>query len=119
MTAIAIFPDATDTPSHYRAISGEKQGTGRTAGEALDALVAQLDVSGIGPLLVVQSCQADAWFTSEQQQRLQDLVDRWRTARDSGLRLNAEEQAELDTLIDAELGAAIARSDALARRAGV
>jgi hypothetical protein len=118
MTAIAIFPDATETPSCYRAISGQMQGMGRTAGEALDALVAQLDVSGIGPLLVVQPCQADAWFTAEQQQRLQELMDRWRTARDSGIRLPAQEQAELDALVEAELRGAIARSEALARRVG-
>ena len=117
MTAIAIFPDATETPSRYRAISGQIQGTGKTAGEALDALVAQL--VGVGPLLVVQPCGPDAWFTAEQQQRLQELMDRWRTARDSGIGLTTPEQAELDALIDEELRAVIARSEDLARRVGV
>ena len=118
MTAIAIFPDATVTPSCYRAISGQMQGTGRTAGEALDALVAQLDDSGLGSLLVVQPCRADAFFTAEQQQRLGELMDRWRTARDSGIRFADEDRAELDALVEAELRAATARSAALAHRVG-
>jgi hypothetical protein len=60
----------------------------------------------------------DAWFTAEQQQRLQELMDRWRTARDSGIRLAPEEQAELDALVEAELRAATARSADLVRRVG-
>ena len=112
MTAIAILPDAA-TPASYRAISGQLQGVGKTAGEALDALVAQLGISEAGTLLVVQPYQADAFFTAEQQQRLQELMDRWRAARDSGNRLAPDERTELDALVQAELRAATAQTDAL------
>lgn len=89
------------------------RGTGRTVGEALDALAARLADSGVGPLLVVQPCAADGWFPAEQQQRLQELMDRWRAARDSESLLAAPEQAELDALVEAYSRAAIARSAAV------
>ena len=41
-------------------------------------------------------------------------MDRWRVARDQGVSLPADEQAELEALIEAELHAATARVAALA-----
>jgi hypothetical protein len=41
-------------------------------------------------------------------------MSRWRTCRDRGEALPKEEQAELESLIEAELEAATARSAALA-----
>ena len=57
----------------------------------------------------------DAFFTAEQQERLQQLMSRWREARDSGNALPPEEQAELDGLVEAELRASAARAAALRR----
>jgi response regulator of citrate/malate metabolism len=55
----------------------------------------------------------DELFTAEQQQRLAELLARWRAARDTGASLPPQEQAELDALVQAELRAATERSAAL------
>jgi len=46
------------------------------------------------------------------------LMDRWRTARDQGATLPADEHTELETLIAAELPASAAWADALADALG-
>lgn len=46
------------------------------------------------------------FFSAQQQQRLQELMARWREARDQGQSLPAIEQAELESLVEAELIAA-------------
>jgi hypothetical protein len=57
----------------------------------------------------------DELFTAAQQQRLAELLARWREARDGGTPLPREEQAELDALVDADRRAAYERSAALVR----
>jgi hypothetical protein len=49
MTTITILPEKTD---RYRAVAGDKESTGRTAGEALDALTSQLSEIESGTLIV-------------------------------------------------------------------
>jgi hypothetical protein len=111
MSTITIIPENPGSPtSAYRAISGAKQSTGKTAGEALDALTAQLDESDGATLVVLQPMQPDRFFTAEQQERLGELMNRWRQARDAGQSLPAEEQLELHSLIEAELRATAARA---------
>ncbi len=114
MTKIAILPEPTEegVPA-YRAIAGDHQSVGKTAGEALDALTALLPVDQTATLVIVQNHRSDAFFTAEQQNRLQELMARWRRARDRGQSLPREEQAELDALVDAELRASTARSKVL------
>ncbi|HVA50592.1 MAG TPA: hypothetical protein VNH11_29875 [Pirellulales bacterium] len=97
----------------YRAIAGEQQSVGNTAGEALDAISAQLPADKKGTLVVVQNLQADQFFTKEQRTRLDDLMTRWRAARDAGAALSAIEQAELDHLVQEEVVAAGRRAAAL------
>ncbi len=58
----------------------------------------------------------DWFFSAEQQQRLSDLMNLWRTARDEGQTLPPEQQAELDSLVEAELKAATARTAALVQQ---
>src|SRR5437667_1433039 len=107
MTTNAILPDSPGAQgTRYRAIAGRKQSVGRTAGEALDALTPQLDESQAGTLVVVQQLRPDQFFTAEQQQRLQELMARWRQARDTGKSLPPAESAELEALVAAELRAA-------------
>ena len=55
MTRVAIVPGPINggSPS-YRAAAGDKQSVGRTAGEALDALVSQLPADQAGTIVVVQ-----------------------------------------------------------------
>ena len=104
--------------SLYRAIAGEKHAQGKTAGEALDALTAQLSADEASTLIIVQSLRPDRFFTAAQQQRLDALMARWRTMRDQGATLPADEQAELEALIAVELRASAARAAALADALG-
>jgi hypothetical protein len=66
----------------------------------------------------VQSLRPDRFFTAAQQQRLDALMARWRTLRDQGATLPADEHAELEALIEAELQASAARTAALADALG-
>lgn len=55
----------------------------------------------------------NTFFTAEQQVRLSELMDLWRAARDRRQTLPPEQQAELDSLVEAELRAATERTAAL------
>jgi len=115
MAKVAILPVIT-AKGHvsYCAVSGDKHSQGRTAGEALDALTAQLSEDETGALIIVQNLHPDRFFNANQQQRLARLMDRWRVARDQEASLPADEQTELEALIETELRAATARVAALA-----
>lgn len=115
MTTIAIFPESPGSPTTgYRAVAGKAQSVGQTAGQALDALTAKLDEKETGTLIIVQHLRADDFFTAQQRQRLEKLMGCWRAARADGASLPAEEQAELEALVEAEVHAAGARAAALA-----
>jgi hypothetical protein len=117
MTTIAIVPDNPQgSPESFRAIAGDVQSSGATVGQALDAVRAQLNGPEQTTLIVLQPMQPDHLFTAEQQQRLAELLTRWRTARDTGTSLPPQEQAELDSLVEAELRAATVRSADLVRQ---
>jgi len=119
MTKVAILPILTEQGAlSYRAIAGEKHAQGKTAGEALDALTAQLSADEASTLVIVQSLRPDRFFTAAQQERLAALMDRWRTACDQGAILPADEHIELEALIAAELQASAARAAALADALG-
>ena len=116
MTTISIIPEnpgASETI--WRAAAGGKESLGRTAGEALDALTAQLDEETSGTLVIVQRFRPDQFFTAEQQQRLTELMSRWRTARDMGKTLPPDEQAELEALVEAQLEGSAQRAEAMLR----
>jgi hypothetical protein len=66
----------------------------------------------------VQHLRPDRFFTAAQQQRLDALMTRWRTARDQGATLPPDEQTELEALIEAELQASAARAATLADALG-
>jgi hypothetical protein len=119
MTTIVLVPENSPaSPPSFRAIAGDVQAHGATAGQALDAVTAQLGGTAETTLVVMQPMLPDEWFTAEQRRRLADLMARWRAARDAGTALPPEEQAELDALVKAELEAASRRSAALARQLG-
>ena len=114
MTKVAILPIPTDRGAlSYHAIAGTIYALGKTAGEALDALTAQLSEDDTSTLVIMQSLRPDPFFTSAQQERLVVLMARWRTARDRGDTLPIDEQIELETLVEAELRASSARTAAL------
>ena len=49
--------------------------------------------------------------SAQQQERLSQLMTRWRTVRDAGQTLSVDEQKELESLIEAELKAAAERAE--------
>lgn len=55
----------------------------------------------------------DRFFTEQQCQRLGGLMARWRDARNAHTHLSAEEQAELESLVEVEVRAAADRAAAL------
>ena len=119
MTKVAIMPEkSAEGGMTYRAIAGTRQSVARTAGGALDALTAQLTEDEKGTLVIVQNQSADSFFTAAQQQRLAELMARWRAARDAGEKLSAVEQAELDALAEAEVRASADRSAAVLKELG-
>lgn len=119
MTAVAIVREKeeadSDGEARYRAITpdGGAQAVGRTAGQALDALTAQLAAAESGTLIIVQHMRPDHFFTQQQIDRLGDL-----TRRAQNGALTAEEEHERHALIEAELLASAQRSAALADSLG-
>jgi hypothetical protein len=119
MATIEIMPiPSPDGGVTYQAVAGDHTSQGKTAGEALDALTMQLPESGGTTLVIVQRFQTDQFFDERQQQRLAELMDRWREARDSGGELPAQEQLELEDLIDEEVRASGRRTAALLHDSG-
>ena len=114
MKAVAILPERPGSDeTTYRAVAGNIQSVGKTAGEALDALNAQLGEEEAGTLIIVQNLRPDRFFSAQQQHRLEELMTRWRSARDSQSALSPHEQDELQALVDAELTAATQRAKML------
>jgi hypothetical protein len=114
MQTISIETIATTNGDRvYRAAIGDRQSTGKTAGEALDALTVQMGNQEINGFLLLPSYQPDQFFTVQQQQRLTELMSIWRTARDRGETIPPEQQSELDDLIEAELYATAERAKAI------
>lgn len=110
MNTVAILPISdTNGEKLYRAVAGDKQSTGKTPGEALDALTAQLEGDEFSTLLIIQSFRPDWFFSAKQQQRLSELMNLWRIAWDQGQTITLQQQIELDSLVEAELKAATAR----------
>jgi hypothetical protein len=119
MTRVAILPIPTERGDvSYCAMAGDKQTQGKTAGEALDALTAQLPEDEAGTLIIFQSWRPDRFFGASQQQRLAELMEHWRMARDKGDSLEPDEQSELEAMVEAELHASADRAAALANELG-
>ncbi len=94
----------------YRATSGKKSSVGETMGQALDALMQELEEIKFPALLVSQNFQPDIFFSETQQKRLAELMNLWRNARDQNTQLNPSLQQELDDLVEIELEASMARA---------
>ena len=117
MTTVAILPTVDPRGDKvYRAIAGNKQSVGKTAGQALDALTDQLDQPDFSGLLLIPGFQPDALFTADQQNRLAELMNQWRATRDRGEELPEPQQVELEDWVEAELTAATVRTITLVPR---
>ena len=114
MPRVTIFPDPTEAvPEQYRAVADGREAVGGSAGQALDALAAQLGGRLGTSVVVVYLKEPDEFFTAEQHRRLTELRAKWKAALDAGKPLPPDERAELDDLIFAELGGTARRTAAL------
>lgn len=117
MNTITIFAEGQAASSRrYKAVSGQHHSSGKTVGEALDALTSQMEQPEDTTVIVVQHRQPDEFFSAVQQQRLQELMQRWRAARDTRTPFPPEEQAELDNLIQEEVRGAGLRAAAMLQK---
>jgi hypothetical protein len=111
MTSVTIVPIAVENGgTMYRAICGQHQSSGTTAGAALDALNMQLANDQRGTLVVVQDRRPDLLFPAESQARLRELMAEWNQSRVLGTPFDTSRKAELESLVDAELAAAAQRA---------
>ena len=114
MKKVTILPVPADSgETSYYAVAGDKKSVGKTAGEALDSLTIQLSNEDADTLVIVQNLRPDHFFDADQQKRLAELMTRWRTMRNQGLALPADEQAELEAFVEAELQASAERTAAV------
>ncbi len=113
MIKVAIYQDRPgEAGISFRAVTARNQAVGRTAGEALDALTNQLPDQEAATLIIVRNLGPDRFFTSEQCERLEQLMAQSRYPREAGETLSADEQAELEHLVDAEIRGAGERAAA-------
>jgi hypothetical protein len=114
MTTITIMPTKPGTfDAGYVAIAGKNHSVGKTAGQALDALIAQLQQAETGTVLI-QNLRPDTFFNAQQLDRLQELMAKWHAAIESNTLMAAEEQRQLEALVEDEVIAAGNRAAALA-----
>jgi len=79
----------------------------------LDALTSQLGEIDSDLLIIVQNQKPDDFFTAKQQERLALLMAQWRSARDENQPAQFDGQAELESLVEAELLASASRAKSL------
>lgn len=116
MTTIAILPEEGEADvTAFSAISAGRQATGRTAGEALDALTIQLGVKGSGAVMIMQQVHPDRFFPIDPRDSLSRLMAQWRAVRETRNVLPTTEQTELERLVDEELQGATERSAQILR----
>jgi hypothetical protein len=113
MKAVIVTPNKANS---YKAVSNGKESVGRTIGEAIDSIYGQLGADEQNTVIYVQELKGDEFFSDEQIERLSKLMKKWRLARDKGEMLPAEEQAELEKLIEIELEASGKRVQKIGRQ---
>lgn len=114
MRTVLVLPN-NENGKTFRAVSGEKESFGKTVGEAVDALTAQLENGDDETLYVVQRFSPDEFFTAEQQKRLSELMRKLNEAQERNEELLPEERKELEKLIAEELEGSGRRAEKLAR----
>ncbi|HKP82579.1 MAG TPA: hypothetical protein VJT69_11195 [Pyrinomonadaceae bacterium] len=105
MFRISIFrePDGKDV-SRFSAFTSTLRSSGRTLGEALDALTTQHVEKD--STAVVQFFHPDQFFSAANRDELSSLMDNWRRLRSINQSLPSSEQEKLESLVDEELQAA-------------
>lgn len=116
MTTVVVLP-TNQNGNKFRAVSGDDFSYGTTVGEALDALTEHISDKE-NPVIFIQDFRPDKFFTEAQQQRMSELMQKWRTARDNNQEFPTEEQTELENLIKIELIGSAKRSEKIADELG-
>lgn len=109
MSTISVFPTSSIDGVRYSAVATNKCGEGASVGSAIDALTPQLEREST-TVVLIQNRLPDQFFTATQQTRLESLMSQWRSYRDSGVAFPVLDQAELETLIEAEVKASASRA---------
>ena len=110
MTGVQILSiPAQRGRTKYQAVAGKQRANAETAGQALDAISLMLPRHETA-VVIVQPFVEDEFFADSQSARLGELMQRWRECRDTGVLLSADDEAELQILVEAELIAATKRS---------
>ncbi len=112
MTTITVLPEGTGNQT-FRASAGGKVSTGRTLGEALDALTPQLPDADTDMHIVVRRFRPDRFFNAQQQQQMAELMDKLRLVREGQATMTPEEMREAEELVEAELRGAVQRTEAI------
>lgn len=109
---IVGMDDGTNHGS-FRAYTNHCEGTGETAGQALDNLAKKMGPTKDMMVIVVQSTEPDEFFSQADQKRLRELMDAHQVAVNTGTELSEPLRTEMHTLIDKELIGATRRTEAL------
>lgn len=113
MTTVSILPaNKANGARFYRAFTGSTEASGNTIGQALDAIIEQLGEDSFGSLVIMQGTGPDPYFNQRQIDRLFELMNQWRAARDGGQAFSVDLQRELDCLVERELKASGIRASA-------
>ncbi|MBB6051273.1 hypothetical protein [Armatimonas rosea] len=115
MTIAVISETPEKDTQRVHVFTKNKEASGETLGAALDALqlTDSLWEGSEEPYLLLRRFQADRFFPTPQRERLRALMAQWREAQESAQPFATELQSELESLIQAEEEATIARSQAL------
>lgn len=115
MTIAVVSESQERGTKRVQIFTDRQQASGATLGAAIDALqLTDESWENDGEsYLLLRRFQPDRFFPAPQRARLIELMAQWRTARDRGENLSEELQGELETLVDAEQEAMVARSQAL------
>ena len=113
---VVVLPNNPNA-TNFRAINGNNTSVGETIGQALDSLSKQISLEQ-NSVIYIQDFEPDEFFTAKQQQRMSELMTKWRELRDSNLQLSAEEQLELEQLAEAELIGSAKRTAKIADKLG-
>ena len=115
MTTVSILSVTNDEGCQvYQAIAGSLSCNGKTPGEALDAITAELGDAESNTFVVLQNGRPDLYFSELQRSRLNLLMQKWRSSRDIETDFTELERTELDMLVQAELQATGQRAKAMA-----
>ena len=98
----------------FQAVFGNRQASGETVGQALDA-VSKLFTDEEPAVIVVGRLHGDEFFAEEKVERLSELMSQWRACRDSGTAFPEADQRELEALVDEELQSSSDRAAAMSK----